>query len=156
MLFMFCCFNTLYIITHYIIEGLFSAFVKFHLPVFTSSFFLCCYHRDAPSLSARRLWLLGSLALTGERHWWASVSLARLRHQCSEKGIYLALTVFPWQPAPHRQRHVDPFCHYGLTAEKCEIQLGEIHSCNWNEFAWETDALWYPLAVNSPCLPACM
>lgn len=38
MLFVFCCFNTLHIITHYIIKGLFSAFVKFHLPVFTSSF----------------------------------------------------------------------------------------------------------------------
>lgn len=35
---MFCCFNTLHIITHYIIKDLFSAFVEFHLPVFTSSF----------------------------------------------------------------------------------------------------------------------
>lgn len=39
--------------------------------------------------------LIGSLS--GERHWWASVSLARLRHQCSREGIYLALLVFPWQ-----------------------------------------------------------
>lgn len=69
------------------------------------------------SLSARRLWLPGSLALSGERHWWASVSLARLRHRCSKRGIYLALTVFPWQPAPHCRWHVDPFCHFGLTAE---------------------------------------
>ena len=119
--------------------------------------FVCCYHRDTPFLSARRLWLPGSLALTGERQWWASVSLARLWHQCSEKGIYLALTVFPWQPAPHRRWHVDPFLSpWVWRLRQSEIQLGAILSCNWNEFTWETAALRCLLAVSSSCSPGCM
>lgn len=120
--------------------------------------FLCCYHRDTPSLSARRLWLPASLALTGERCWWASVSLARLRHQYSEKGICLALTVFPWQPVPPPPGGGASTCFVtvGCRLRRSEIHLGEIHSRNWNEFTRETAALRCLLAVSRPCLPACM
>lgn len=82
-----CTVNTWHIITHYIIRGLFFSLCRIPFTWIYQLLFLCCYHRDTPSLSARRLWLPGSLALTGERHWWASVSLARLRHQCSERHL---------------------------------------------------------------------
>lgn len=75
------------------------------------------YHRDTPSPSASRLWLQGSLALAGETLVSKCLPWHDFRRQCSEKGIYLALTVFPWQPAPQRRRHVAPFCHYELTTE---------------------------------------
>lgn len=124
-----------------------SAFVKFIIPVFPGTFFLCCYHRDNPyqqgafGCQAHRL---SQERDTGEQVFpWHD-------HQSSEKKVFVWLwRCFLGSRRPSSGGTATRFVTTGWQLRQSGIQLGEIHSRNWNEFTWETAAPRRLLAVNT-------
>lgn len=117
----------------------FSVFVEFHLPVFTS------YFSSAVTIETHHPYQQGAfgcrahLALSGERHWWASV------FPWHDFGTNVAREAFTWlwqcflgSQRPTVSGTSTHFATMGWRLRQSEIQLGEIFSCNWNEFTWET------------------
>lgn len=139
---------------HCNIKGLFfiyffAAFVEFHLPVFTSSF--------PSAVTIETLHPYQQVAFGCRAHW-----LSQERDAGEQVfpwhgfGTDVARKAFTrlWQCFLGSRRPTiggmsTRFVTMGWRLRQSEIQLGEIHSCNWNEFTWETAAPRCLLAVNS-------
>lgn len=142
--------------THFKHQGsFFSAFVEFHLPVFTSSF------SSAVTIETLHPYQQGAFGCRA--HWLSQErDTDEQVFPWHDFGTNVARKAFTWlwqcflgSRRPTVGDTSTRFVTTGWRLRQSEIQLGEIHSCNWNEFTWETAALRCLLAVNSPCLPAC-
>lgn len=120
--FRFACCSTSSPFFLYLLPLLLPVFVKYHLPVFTSSFpsavTIETLHPYQQGVFGCQAHWLSQERDTGEQvlPWHDSCA-----DVAEEKGIYLAPEVSPPPPgslaAPLRWWHVRPFCHRGLTAE---------------------------------------